>query len=226
MRAGMTAGTDPDGEGRPVDAVLLLGPTGAGKTPLGDCLASASLWGRTCRHFDFGERLRRCAASDRPPPGLSEQDLSVVRRALTTGALLEDGEFHIAAALLRQAAVEGGADPRRLLILNGLPRHAGQAAAVEPIAAVRAVVFLRCDPATAGERIRLNSGGDRGGRTDDSADEVRRKLELFEGRTRPLLDHYRRRGVFVMGLDVAARMSAEDMRARIESVGGPGREDT
>ena len=42
-------------------ALLLIGPTGSGKTPLGELLERSGLWGRPCRHFDFGERMRRIA---------------------------------------------------------------------------------------------------------------------------------------------------------------------
>ncbi|MCX7427258.1 MAG: hypothetical protein NTW96_16720 [Planctomycetia bacterium] len=41
------------------DAMLLLGPTGSGKTPLGDLLERRGLGGRRCVHFDFGAHLRR-----------------------------------------------------------------------------------------------------------------------------------------------------------------------
>ena len=47
----------------PSDAILLLGPTAAGKTPLGQLFADRGLWGRPCVHFDFGENLRRIADS-------------------------------------------------------------------------------------------------------------------------------------------------------------------
>jgi hypothetical protein len=43
-------------------ALLLLGPTGAGKTPLGDWLEAHGLWGRPCHHFDFGANLRAVVA--------------------------------------------------------------------------------------------------------------------------------------------------------------------
>ena len=44
-------------------AVLLLGPTGAGKSPLGDWLEARGLWGRPCHHFDFGANLRAIVAA-------------------------------------------------------------------------------------------------------------------------------------------------------------------
>jgi hypothetical protein len=39
-------------------AILPLGPTGSGKTPLGDYLEERGLFGRRCVHFDFGEKFK------------------------------------------------------------------------------------------------------------------------------------------------------------------------
>lgn len=58
---GATAAGDAPGR---LPAVLLLGPTGAGKTPLGRICAQRGLWGRSCTHVDFGACLRRAAAGD------------------------------------------------------------------------------------------------------------------------------------------------------------------
>lgn len=39
-------------------AMVLLGPTGSGKTPLGHVFAARGFLNRRCAHFDFGENLR------------------------------------------------------------------------------------------------------------------------------------------------------------------------
>ncbi len=80
------------------DAILLLGPTGAGKSPLGDCLAEQGLGERRCVHFDFGAQLRHVA--EHGGRGLTEDDVAYVRKVLTEGALLEDETFYIARAIL------------------------------------------------------------------------------------------------------------------------------
>ena len=46
-------------------AVLLVGPTGCGKSPLGQLLERLGLKGMRCLHFDFGKRLRKINA-ERP----------------------------------------------------------------------------------------------------------------------------------------------------------------
>ncbi len=48
-------------------AILLLGPTGSGKTPLGQALEKKGLAGRRCVHFDFGANLREIAGLKRRP---------------------------------------------------------------------------------------------------------------------------------------------------------------
>ena len=81
-------------------AIVLLGPTGAGKTPLGDLLAERGLNGRRCVHFDFGENLRAVVARAQPDAVVSPQDIALLRRVLDSGALLEDREFPIAQRVL------------------------------------------------------------------------------------------------------------------------------
>ncbi len=61
----------------PVDSILLLGPTGVGKSPLGDVIAQHGLFGRLCHQFDFGSELRS-AVSSMDRVGFAEQDVLVL----------------------------------------------------------------------------------------------------------------------------------------------------
>lgn len=184
-----------------LNAILLLGPTGAGKTPLGDYLQQHGLHNRRCAHFDFGAQLRAAAVSS--PPELSPNDLSIIRHSLQTGALLEDHQFHIAAGILHAFARSMQLTNDDLLILNGLPRHEGQAQRMEDLVAMQAIINLECTPQVVHDRIRLNTGGDRSGRIDDSVDAVARKLALFAARTAPLIEHYRARGIPIRSIPIA-----------------------
>ena len=219
-------------------ALLLVGPTGSGKTPLGEVLAARGLGGRRCLHFDFGAELRRAAADE---SDLSEKDRTFIRRVLEEGALLEPERYPVAERLLTaflrrhfpepttghdpplrsqadagEVAGQGGVrseDPRQepasLLVLNGLPRHVQQAEAMHSFVDIRAVVELCCSPETVLERVRRNTGGDRSGRVDDDAPLVRRKLALYEQRTAPLVAHYRRKGASVLRVAVDVETTPE-----------------
>lgn len=195
------------------DALLLLGPTGSGKTPLGALWQREGLDGRTCRHFDFGDRLRAAAAAS---GRLSPADRETVRRVLASGALLEDDQFPIALAILTDFIQERRPDDRALIILNGLPRHAGQARDAAALVAVRAVVRLIAGPEVLLARIRRDTGGDRAGRTDDDPEAVAARLRLFEDRTLPLEAHYRALGLPVLGLQIEADTTALQAARRIE----------
>ena len=196
-------------------AILLLGPTGAGKTPLGQLLDREGLWGRRCFHFDFGENLRRIVAAATPPELLSRDDVEFLRSVLDQGALLEDEHFPIAEKILRVFLAERGAGGDDLVVLNGLPRHVGQAENVDAIVDVVAVVELACTPEIVFQRIGADAGGDRDGRTDDDEQAIRRKLAVYSRRSAPLVDHYRRLGAAITTVDIAADTSAENVRDQL-----------
>ncbi|MBT3293820.1 MAG: AAA family ATPase [Verrucomicrobia bacterium] len=200
----------PQGTGRSsvrCEAILLLGPTGAGKTPLGDLLAAQGLGGRRCVHFDFGAQLRRVA--EEGGCGLTADDRAYLQKVLTEGALLEDETFYIARAILEAFMVENGVEAQDLVVLNGLPRHAGQARDVGEVLRVTRVVALECTAEVVHDRIATNSGGDRGNRIDDSVAQIAAKLELYAARTHPLLDHYRSEGVQLRLVPVAVETTPD-----------------
>ena len=126
-----------------VPAVLLVGPTGAGKTPYGEHVELHG-WTRDqpAVHFDFGEQLREAVASSagvrdslgRERAGLlSASQISKVRRVLEEGLLLEDSDADIVRCILqafiRQHGLEHGGDTvlvrdnsvQRITSRNALP---------------------------------------------------------------------------------------------------------
>jgi len=197
------------------EAVLLVGPTGSGKTPLGDALEARGLWGRPCAHFDFGRTLRACVLGEGQTQ-VTPQECALLRHRLETDALLEDAHFPIAERLFRAFLGRRDAAADTLIVLNGLPRHVGQAGRMARLVRMWAVVHLRCPEEVVLARVRRDAGGDREGRDDDDQARLSRKLAVFRERTEPLLAYYRERGVEVIRLDVGAETTAEAMRTELE----------
>jgi len=197
-------------------AILLLGPTGAGKTPLGDRLEDQGIRGRRLQHFDFGANLRRIAAfSSSMTSGYTTAELSIIRNSLATGALLEDEHFPLARKVLENFLARRKLKPGDAVVLNGFPRHAGQAMRLDRLVDIRLVVVLRAALRVLQDRIRVDADGDRAGRVDDSPAEISRKLDLFERRTLPLVAFYASRGVRVVTLRVTRSSRAAGLAAAL-----------
>ncbi len=196
-------------------AVLLLGPTGSGKTPLGDRFAQNGLAGRRCVHFDFGRNLRDVVASGGRGTDLDAAELAFLAEVLNSGALLENETFHIARRIFEAFCRANDVAHEDIVVLNGLPRHAGQAADVAAFVDVRAVICLECDAATVYRRIATDAGGDRAGRDDDSRAEIAAKLRVFEKRTAPLLDRYASGGVRIVRVSVTDESTLESVVASV-----------
>jgi adenylate kinase family enzyme len=199
--------------GEPIRAILLIGPTGSGKSPQGELLER----GGGFRHFDLGAELRAAADGQR---GFSEEDRAFVRGLLDAHALLPDGRFGIAAKLLDAFLGRTRFDAaREVLVLNGLPRHVGQALAIAGRVRVEHVVVLECDAAAVRARVarrRRGEGLDHAGRTDDTPEAIERKLAVFERETAPLVAHYAAQpGVRISRLRVTAETDDAELSRRI-----------
>ena len=174
-------------------AILLLGPTGAGKSPLGNQIEKNGIKGKKCYHFDFGHELRSIAERDHAPEGFGGKDFPFIRDVLEKGLLLDNEHFHIAEKIIHHFLRRNDFKEDTILILNGLPRHVGQAQDMSGIVSVRSLVVLECTSEEVHRRINRNAGGDRTDRSDDSIDMISRKLEIFEARTAPLIAYYSQR---------------------------------
>lgn len=194
----------------PAIGVLLLGPTGAGKSPLGDLFEGRGLLGKRCLHFDFGRELRTIAACSGPPEGFTVSDHTFIQGVLEKGLLLENEHFPIAEKIVRSFLSRKDFSHSDILILNGLPRHAGQAQDMARLVQMLAVAVLECDAVEVEKRIVLNTGGDRAGRTDDASHMIGRKIALFRERTAPLIDYYDSIGCRIIRVPVKADTHAEE----------------
>ncbi len=196
-------------------AILIIGPTGSGKSPLGDHLEAEGINSRPCHHFDFGDNLRAAARGELP--GFSPKELAFLHDVLEKGALLEDETFYIAEKILTSFCTIRQIGAEDLLILNGLPRHAGQATNMAKLVSIGTVIRLDCTPEIVCERLQSNTGGDRTERDDDDLDLVRQKLATFQKRTRPLLDYYRERGARTVSLTIGVDTQPADLIQSIRS---------
>jgi len=199
-----------------LDAILLLGPTGAGKSPLGDHIEKKGLAGRRCLHFDFGAQLRSVAESNAPPEGFTGKEHAFIKDVLEKGLLLENEHFHIAEKIVGRFVGRGNLK-EEMLILNGLPRHADQARDLGRIVNMKGVVVLECSAEDVHARIRRNTGGDRTGRIDDDLQMVIRKLEIFHSRTASLVDYYAGAGCGVYRIKVTAESTPEHVYSALSS---------
>ncbi len=198
------------------EAMLLIGPTGSGKTPLGELLEQRGFAGRRCHHFDFGARLRGIAAGDPDCGEFEVSEREFVASVLEEGALLEDRHFHLAERTLGAFLTARGAAEEDIVVLNGLPRHVGQAEAMDRLLTLDRVAYLSCSPEVVCARIETNAGGDRGERTDDCVERVARKLDLFRRRTEPLVEHYQTCGARVHRIEVGLHTNPGSILAELE----------
>lgn len=195
-------------------AIILIGPTGCGKTPLGHLLGARTLGRRQCIHFDFGERLR--ASVNEESGVLTSDERNFVSALLRHGALLEDAYFPIAEKLLVHFLTRRNTDRDKLVVLNGLPRHTGQAKELEASLDIRALINLECEPEITWERIRANSGGDRTGRSDDMFEEVKKRIEIFRQVTMPLIEYYSTRGTSILSATIGVKTTPEETYRAVE----------
>jgi adenylate kinase family enzyme len=142
--------------------------------------------------------------------------MAIIRDSLQTGDLLEHETFHIDSGILKFYIQEKEINTGDILILDGLPRHVGQARDVDAILDIGMIVCLECPAKTVQRRIALNSGGDRADRIDDSLEEIKRKLKIFHERTVPLLDHYRAKGVKVEQITITVDTTPEKIHQFLE----------
>ncbi len=196
-------------------AALLIGPTGSGKTPLGNCLASKGLWGRRCFHFDFGAELRRINAGG-SEHDLSRSELDVVRNSLETGSVLEPHDYGIAGKLIARFIEINSISPADRVLLNGFPRDARQARFTSEFLELNALIRLTASPEVARERIRLNSGGDRTGRSDDTAELVERKLRDYRKQAERMIHFFEVKGSSVYSISVEVNSKPEEMVRELE----------
>jgi adenylate kinase len=181
--------------------LLLLAPPGAGKGTQGERLAG--LYG--VRHIAAGDLLRAKAQAGGPLG--SEIAACQARGDLVPDQIVLD----VLIPAVVDAAAHGG------YILDGFPRNLPQARAAADLAArlgvtLQAAIYLHAPDDVLTRRLlgRANQGG----RTDDTAEVIRHRLELYAKTTGPLVPYYRDRGIL---LEVNADQPPDAVTAEIQA---------
>ena len=189
--------------------LLLVAPPGAGKGTQARLLSERY----HVEHISSGELFRREVAAGTP---LGRQ----VQGYLDRGDLVPDDLVRdLVTAKVAEADARGG------FLLDGYPRTRAQAEDAARLARERAVrlngaVYL--DVRRDELLRRLLSRSKKEARSDDDEATIRRRLQVFEEQTRPLLDYFRERDLLIsvngeqavdqVTKDIVDQLSARDKR--------------
>ncbi len=154
--------------------ILLLGPPGAGKGTQATLLANAL----HVPHISTGEMLRSAVAAGTE---LGKKAESI----MTAGELVSDD---LVVAIVDERLSEE--DARCGYLLDGFPRTIGQAEALNDsvIDAIGTVVLIEADTDEVVQRLLKRA--EQEGRADDNEETIRRRLEVYEADTAPLVGFY------------------------------------
>ena len=161
--------------------VVLLGAPGSGKGTQASQLAEDT----GARHISTGDLLRAEVA----------EGTELGRRVagyLDTGELVPDAVLlELTLPLVEAAAAEHG------YLLDGYPRSVEQARDLQRRASDRAAMTRAVYLAVPREELvrRMVRRAADQGRSDDTAEVFRRRLQVFEDETGPLIEHYRAAGL-------------------------------
>ena len=162
------------------DLVVFLGPPGAGKGTQALRIASEF----NLAHISTGDMLREHVKE--------LTDLGKVAKSLLDEGKLVPDDLVIKMLTQRLSHEDclGGS------ILDGFPRTLPQAESLEKISTkfpVRKVIVFEADHEELTKRILLR--GEVSGRTDDTEDSIRVRLEVYQKDTEPLINFYEDKGI-------------------------------
>lgn len=180
--------------------LLLLGPPGAGKGTQADRIANKV----GIPQISTGDMLRAAVVA-KSPIGLEAKSY------MDRGDLVPD---EVVIGVARERMVQP--DAKRGFILDGFPRTAAQAAALDEILAEHNERLERCIALLVDEDElveRLLKRAEIEGRTDDNEGTIRNRMRVYREQTAPLLDYYRGRGVLV---EIDGAGEIDEIAERIE----------
>lgn len=190
--------------------LLLLAPPGAGKGTQGERLAAWS----GAEHIAAGDLLRAEAQSD---SALGREIAAYQAR----GDLVPDEiVFDVLIPAITAAAERGG------FILDGFPRTLPQAIQAAELAVklgitLHAAIYLQAPEAVLTERLLGRAA--QSGRTDDTIDVIRHRLQVYAETTGPLVPYYADRGILVtVNADQPPDAVTAEIKDRLSALGVPG----
>lgn len=159
-----------------------MGPPGSGKGTQARLLAESRGW----VHLSTGDLFRDHIRRDTELGKLAEKHMS-------KGAYVPDG---VTVGMVRERIDRLPAGTG--VVFDGFPRTVPQATALDELLRERGrsvghVVLIEVPPEVIVERLSRRAGSGEV-RSDDSAEVVRHRLEVYDEQTRPVLDHYERAG--------------------------------
>lgn len=177
--------------------ILFLGPPGAGKGTQAAMLANAL----RVPHVSTGDMLRSAVAEGTELGKTAEG-------VMAAGDLVSD---ELVVAIVDERLRHE--DARCGYLLDGFPRNIAQALALEGTVADAIDTVILLDVSTDELVARLLKRAAEQGRADDNEQTIRRRLDVYEAETTPLVDHY---GDTV--LSVPGTGSIDDVFAKITLV--------
>ncbi len=161
--------------------ILLLGAPGTGKGTQGQMLGKLP----GVVHVAMGDIFRSLDKTS---------ELGKVFVEYSTKGLLVPDEFVVKLwkSHMEKMIADGNFNPSAdLLILDGLPRNVNQAKEIEPIVDVMQIIVLRCEHGINDIVQRMKDRALKQGRADDANEAtIRRRFEVYEAETAPVLAHY------------------------------------
>ncbi|MGH7699039.1 MAG: adenylate kinase [Gemmatimonadales bacterium] len=184
--------------------ILILGAPGSGKGTQGKILADRLGLAK----ITTGDILR-AAVKDGTPLGRQAKQYMDQGRLVPDAVVLD----MIKAELDRPAPAEGA-------VLDGFPRTAGQAELVDKTLAARGqrLTHVLLLDVSAEELVRrLHARAAVEGRTDDTPQAIKTRLQVYQRDTAPLVAHYAQRGIVHR---VPGNGTIEDIAAEIKRIIG------